>query len=300
MDILLKLSKWATSLSVRGMHPGVQFDRSALQDTCHLQAQRRGWVAIDGTLRFKQIREEILASHTRLAKLPTLRFIETAEREAGGFVGLLLHKFKSYHHPLMHLVLLSFLFDSSEAYEGAYRNNLLRASEIRRKPLTEEREAIRQKVSECVGRNGQSANSTAQKLGINVLRALTYLRESGVAYKTRPRIVGSTKEALLTERLQRGDDPGEIAKELSIRRGYIKDYLAARPKLRRDFEQAAWSRRKEAYRSKFLRTLADNPALPIKRIRRETNSGFEWLYRNDRQWLEDALPGIWHRPPAET
>ncbi len=121
-----------------------------------------------------------------------------------------------------------------------------------------------------------------------------------MSYKPRPRIIGTSKEASLVERLQRGDEPGEIARVLSIRRGYIKDYLAARPELRRDFEQAAWSRRKEAYRSKFLRALADNPSLPIKRIRRETNSGFEWLYRNDRQWLEDALPGIWRRSSAGT
>lgn len=300
MDTLRSLAQWATTLSNHGTQPETPFDRSALRDTCHLQAQKKGWIAIDGTLRFKQIREAILASHTRLAKLPTLHFIESAEREAGGFVGLLLRKFESFHHPLMHLVLLSFLFDSPEAYESAYSENLQRSSNNRRRPLTAERDAIRQKVSECVGSRGQSVNNTAQVLGINVQRALIYLRESGVSYKPRPRIIGTSKEASLVERLQRGDEPGEIARVLSIRRGYIKDYLAARPELRRDFEQAAWSRRKEAYRSKFLRALADNPSLPIKRIRRETNSGFEWLYRNDRQWLEDALPGIWRRSSAGT
>lgn len=293
---LRSLANWSRTLSVTSRRFSVPFDPGAHHYACHLQAKKRGWVAIDGTLRFKQIREEILSSYGRLTGIPTLEFIADAGKESGGFVGILLRSNEGFHHPLMHLVLLSFLFASPQDYELAYQACLSQGAEASAAFLTQDRSALRAVLAEMVGIVGYSVSRAAREVGINLQLALALLKEQDVSYKARPRIIGTAREKHLVLCLERGDDPNEIARELSVRRSFIKDYLAARPGLRAIADVANLARRRDWYRSRFQNILADNPSLPIKRIRREMNSGFEWLYRNDREWLEAALPGIWHRP----
>jgi len=38
-----------------------------------------------------------------------------------------------------------------------------------------------------------------------------------------------------------------------------------------------------------------HPGLPIKTIRRLPKNGSQWLYNNDREWLQEVLPAIWKR-----
>lgn len=93
-----------------------------------------------------------------------------------------------------------------------------------------------------------------------------------------------------------GESRNEIASALGIRKSFIKDYLAERPELRRSWKQAHTANERARYRAHFLRILEEHSGIPIKRIRRIRGNGFEWLYRNDLEWLKIHLPGIWHRP----
>jgi len=296
LETLQTLSAWSCALALRDDQVDTAFNSKAVQDICHLRALNRGWICMDGTLRFKQIRDVFLASHGRLSNVPTLRFIEDLRKDSGGFLGLLMHRYEGFHHPLMYLVLLTFLFESLDDYTSAYKDALLCSQNERRKPLTYKRDAVIQSIAMKIGDGGMSVNRASDALGLPVGQAISYLKENGISYKRRPHIVGTDKEIALIAHLQRGDDPNAVAAELSIRRGYIKDYLASRPELRKQFESKRLARRRQEYRTKFLKVLADNPSLPIKRIRQETNSGFQWLYYNDRVWLEESLPGLWHRP----
>lgn len=195
----------------------------------------------------------------------------------------------------MHCALLAFLFDFPAEFFKVYDQVATLDPEHRRAPLTRERTELCMRLVDLVSREQMSVNQAARSLNIDPARAVVLLVEMKVPYETRPRIVGTETERKLIERLEKGEEPELIASSLNIRRSFIKDYVAARPELRKRHLEKRISARREAYRAKFLNTLASNPSLPIKRIRRETNSGFEWLYRNDREWLTENLPGIWHR-----
>jgi hypothetical protein len=82
---------------------------------------------------------------------------------------------------------------------------------------------------------------------------------------------------------------------LSIRAGFIKDYLFLRPELARKWKEAYLDRQRSDHRKAFLAVLSDNPGLPIKKIRRLPGNGFQWLYNNDLEWLRSVLPAIWRR-----
>lgn len=295
IERLENLANWSRAFRTMAGMSFEPFDRDALRDSCHLQAQRKNSIGIDGSLHFKQLRQAIWSSCAELSAVPGLEFLKAAQREAGGYVGILLRQYGGVHHPLMHVVLLSFLFDSPVQFFDEYQKAAAIDPASRRDVLTMKRTVLSQRLAALVAEAKMSVNQAAQAEGITPAIAIRYLTELGIEFEKRPHIVGSSIEPKLVERLKLGDDPTATASALGIRRGFIKDYLSTRPALRKEYEAKRFHRLREEYRAKFLRTLAANPSLPVKRIRRETNSGFEWLYRNDRQWLADTLPGIWHR-----
>lgn len=126
-------------------------------------------------------------------------------------------------------------------------------------------------------------------------QATKYLDKVGVNREKRPRIVGTEKEAKLRKLLADGIARGEIAEELLIRPGFIKDYLADNPDQKAEWEQSLFAKRQVQYRENFLKVLSDNPGLPIKAIRRIPGNGFQWLYIHDLEWLRSVLPAIWRR-----
>jgi hypothetical protein len=87
----------------------------------------------------------------------------------------------------------------------------------------------------------------------------------------------------------------EIAESLTLRPAFIKDYLAQRPELKIQWEIANTARETEKHRAQLLNALEAHPGMPIKTIRRLPKNGFQWLYNNDKKWLQEVLPTIWKR-----
>lgn len=146
-----------------------------------------------------------------------------------------------------------------------------------------------------VGSEGRSANASCQELGIPTSQGIRQLKKEKVAYCRRPRILTPEVRKALEDLLQAGADRDEMIRQLGVRKSFIKDYLAGQPELRTVWEQAIAIERTAHYRAHFLQVLEANPGVPLKRIRRINGNGFEWLYRNDREWLAENLPGIWRR-----
>jgi hypothetical protein len=108
-------------------------------------------------------------------------------------------------------------------------------------------------------------------------------------------VLTSDKQQKLDGLLKLGAERNEIARALAIRAGFIKDYLTDNPGLRTAWKTAYEAKQRTEYREHFLEVLENNPGVPVRRIRRIPGSGFEWLYRNDRDWLAGHLPEIWRR-----
>jgi hypothetical protein len=294
---LLAFTMWSLELRRTSGSSYIPFDLAVLRDSMHIQANARGWVGVDGSLEFKKIRLAIGAAQADLFAVPGLEFLSGSQTEGGGYVGSLMRQNISAfaHHPIMYVALLAFLFDSTGEFFTCYKNTSEVPQDSRRDLLTSDRRMISESLAQLVGKEGMSVNQAAAAVGIHTSRAMVYLKERGIEWQKRPRIVGTPLEPQLIERLELGQAPTAISSEMNLRLGFIKDYLAAHPELRQRHADARLRAQCAEYRANFLQILEDNPSLPIKRIRRETNSGFEWLYRNDREWLLQILPGLWHR-----
>jgi len=74
---------------------------------------------------------------------------------------------------------------------------------------------------------------------------------------------------------------------------YVYQYLAKRPNLKHEWKSSYDSRKLQLHREQFLTVLKNHPGASLNTIRRIPENGFDWLFRNDREWLRNTLPAIW-------
>lgn len=270
-------------------------DASLLRYTYLLRTMALGWVAMDGSLRFHMLRDAFRRDCAGLAQLPGFLFLDATAGINGGFLGQLVRDYPGARHPLKHLLLMAFLFEAPSQFFDAYAATrdvaVVDGVDGLRKQLT----ATQVRLRKLVGSDGKSVNSACLELGIQPSQAIRHLKASGAEYRKRSRVLTVALKAELDARLQFGEGRDEIAIALGVRKSFIKDYLAERQELRIAWDKAHRERARANYRAHFLQVLAEHPGVPIKRVRRISGCGFQWLYRNDKEWLISQLPQIWRR-----
>lgn len=285
-----ELDSWTRNFAAQ--QPNTYYGK-LLREVYALGAQRRGWLALDGSIRLLALRDAFVAHYRDAMDLPGLGFVAQTGGPNGGFINQLLRQYDGLHHPARHITLAAFLFNDFEAFEDAHRVTTERLScqnndiaSPRTEPLKEALERIQ---------SGESVNAVAQSIGAPTTQLIHHATKAGIPYRKRPHIVGTETENKLVTMLRRGASRAAIVRRLAIRPGFIKDYLAARPDLLRHWESRHFERQRKAYRLQFQRTLDRNPGVPMKRVRRIPGNGFQWLYNNDRDWLQAQLPTLWTR-----
>lgn len=292
-DRLEEIARWTAWIANKGSD---QFNIELLRYAYHLRAKELGWVAFDGSLRFHLLRDAFRRKYCEVEHLDEMEFLRTTVGVNGGFLGHLLREHPGSRHPQKQIYLMAFLFDDPrqmlKIYENVKDTSAAGGLDGLKKLLT----ATRVQLTDMVASEGRSVNSASLKLGVPPSMAIRHLKLTGIEYDRRPRVLTPELQDRLKAMLITGKSRDEIVSMLGIRKAFIKDYLAERPELRQAWIQAHLANEKTRYRTHFLRVLEEHHGVPIKRIRRIKGNGFEWLYRNDLEWLKIHLPGIWHRP----
>lgn len=293
LRIFMRIARWTSFLIQR---PTLNLQGDLLRHVYMLRSLQHGWIAFDGSLRFAELRSAFLEKHTELINLPGLGFLGETSKINGGFLGLLLRQYAGQRHPVKHIYLMAFLFDDEDEFLEMYHSVSDLAAREGKASLLRQLTRQRDQLMWLVTNEGKSVTAASNEVGVAPTVAIRYLEKSGTKFARRPRVLNPEIKKRLDEMLRRGDHRDGIAKALSIRKGFIKDFLAQNVELKTAWNAANRQRTTEHYRKHFLQVLRDNPGVPIKRIRRISGNGFDWLYRNDCEWLEENLPGLWRRP----
>jgi hypothetical protein len=223
-------------------------------------------------------------------------FLEEAKELNGGFIGLAFRQYPGQRHPIKHIYLMAFLFETESEFLALYKKTSAVLDEDGEQGVQNMLKKPQTDLLSQITVDGVSVNAASISLGVAPTQSIRLLKKLGVSYGCRPRVLTSQLKKKLDKMLRAGDDREVIATSLNIRKAFIKDYLANHKNLRTAWNKAHTTRVTNRYREHFQRVLEDNPGVPIKRIRRISGNGFEWLYRRDREWLETKLPAIWQRP----
>lgn len=290
---LFSLGQWGSFVSGSA---NLRLTDATLRQCYLLQAKKRGWLTFNGTVRMQQLRDAFVAKYQGIFEYFGDGFIGELDSVNAGFLAYLLRRLPSRRHPLKHILLMNFLLDTPEELvdvlekvqatceyggEGAFQKMLCDGHDHLFRLVTED---------------GQSVSRAAATVGVSGARAAHYLNAQGVELlDRRPHIIGTDKEQHLRQLLVQGKGRTEIAQTVGVRMAFIKDYLAAHPELKGIWRAAHRNREHQRHREQLMTAIQQHPDLPIKSIRLLPGNGFQWLYKNDRDWLIDVLPAMWKR-----
>lgn len=271
--------------------PSLRFDPEILRLTYLEGAAQRNWLDPGGALRLDQLRTTFKAEHDVLACLPGWGFLNGVSQANGGILGMLMHHYPGRRHPVVHLILMSFLFESAERFLQEYAAVEARTLSATSEEMAGEwRDPRRERLAHMVRVRGYSLNRAAQELGINVGQAVSWAKKDGLPYVPRPRVLTAEKERNLQAKLKAGASRDAIVESLGVRRSFLKVYLAAHPDLKEEWKTLEQANSLERYRQHFLDLLESHPGMPSKLLRQIPGNGYSWLVRHDIEWLRSKLP----------
>jgi hypothetical protein len=288
-----KLS-WIAELSAHvSKNRSLHLDHQLLRYTYLCRAKERGWLSTDGSLKLAEVRTLFLDYYAGMDGLPGYEVVRSVEAEHGGMLGMLMRQYDWKRHPLKHLLLIAFMFDTvsefDETYQqvwAAYTNGGLDALKMM------VGESWKAELKRLVEVDLMSLSGAARAIGIPLSVAIRVAKQEGVAYQRRARVLNTVLGDEIMDMIAGGLSRDEIQQRTGIKKTLLKDLLAREPTLRDAWRKMDFDRRKDGYRANFLALIDQYRGVPVKRLRLLSGNGVSWLYRNDRAWLGENLPNM--------
>lgn len=268
--------------------------------------RQKDWLTPNGNLRVNDLTPSYLAWAQKLHGPLELNALPSNVLEAASQIGRLLRPWRTGTHPLRVLVLISWLFDSVEAFLAAYDScnapgghSSEPESPDSARPCVSapKNDEIRAQLVTHV-RAGMSATAAASAARVTVGTAMAWLAQAGVKVSRRPKtLTPAIQEVLRTDLLQ-GLDKTTAANKHGISVQAVTRFLRTEPGLHQTWQQAIFLTRQTQARSAWAAALATDGHLGANWLRAQDPSRYAWLYRNDRTWLQGNLPPVVARTPV--
>lgn len=202
-------------------------------------------------------------------------------------------------HPLRHLSLIQWLYadwaDFWQHYSSTETCHPACADRSISKPqakLSPEEHPQRQAFLTQMKKGSASISAAAQIVGVTVHTAMSWATEAGIAIKHRPKRIHESARQQIIQKLRKGGNKQSIANELGLSTQSITRVLQTEIGLRVAWREALTKRRCAECREKWLTAMKRNPHASKKTLRLIEPAPFAWLYRNDREWLNEKLLAV--------
>lgn len=160
-----------------------QLDPTTLRQCYLYGAKKSGWLTRSGSVRLKATRQAFLDQVVGLVGVPEFDFIESADRQDGGFLGKLLRSARSYLHPTKHLIVKIFLFGSWAEFWTSYLEMDGKSPKLAVKPYSSSKSETKMEALLSLVAAGQtSLAQIARDLELPYDVARYWLKRAGVLY----------------------------------------------------------------------------------------------------------------------
>lgn len=216
-------------------------DPNLLRSAYFLGLKTKGLLATDGSIKFQRFRESFTALYSGLSEVPGLGIVLDAEREHGGFLGLLTRQFQGHRHPLKHVLLIAYLFPSAKEFGEVYHE--LRSDREafadhdcrRNRKINQEWKIQLQRLVEI---ESISVSAAARSLMIPLPQAIRFVRQEGISYEKKPRVLTPEVKKGLENLAFQGLSYAEMAATLKIKKSLVRSFFASETALRVSWHQA--------------------------------------------------------------
>ncbi|WP_084795438.1 TnsD family Tn7-like transposition protein [Rhodoferax ferrireducens] len=204
----------------------------------------------------------------------------------------LIDEHRGVAHPLKHFVISLALFNNWTAFVGAYEaaqsgherneSDVDTLANIDHALINTQKVALIESV-----KNGQSVTAASKEFGVAVATAMAWAAEAGLHTPWRAKIFSSSRRKCAMQMLRDGKSKEDVAATASVSIQSITLLLRTQPGLRADWNQAKFDRTQKESRTSWTQMAQRLHPISGRRLRQLQPAIFAWLYRNDRNWLED-------------
>ncbi|WP_324779776.1 TnsD family Tn7-like transposition protein [Thiobacillus sedimenti] len=202
-------------------------------------------------------------------------------------------------HPIRHLALVCWLFRDLEGFIVRYTQ----VSKGQQKPSTGEIHASTTKLENPMQQEfkrllieGQSISGASKNLGVAIATGEAWAANAGLSINKRPKSIrGETKKNMVAA-LKRGVSKEKVAEIGGVSVSSITRLLRTEAGLQSAWHRALMDEKRRAARMAWQKIAKKNPHAGIKALRLLEPAAYAWLYRNDREWLNEEVSRLPRAP----
>lgn len=289
------LAKAAATLGERSTE--MPFQAQQLVATYSMGLNAKGLLRPGGSIRRNESVDSLL-QFSRWLPVDLLGSVAVAsQNEAVSLLSRCRDPVRVLTHPLRHLLLALWLFEDWTHFLAAYDNaESLGEGSVTKSPpkVAVGNETLNGSNAKLVlGQllTGQrlSVSAAAKSLGITVNTAMAWSAQLGIPFKRRAKSVTEPLRSLLIKALGKGADKTELAQQHSVSIQTVTRLLRTEVGLYGQWKVAQSDASLASRRRCLQKTVARHQGLTPSLIRGLIPAHYAWLYKNDREWLQEQL-----------
>lgn len=199
-------------------------------------------------------------------------------------------------HPLRYLIWISVFFDDIPDFQRTYASTsskglsdsyaLQNATKLHT-PNSSIKVLIQQVLD-----NKMSVLQAAKIAHVNYLTMAICISRQGGELQTRPKKLKADIRRKVESALRAGHDKAQVAEEFDISVTSVTRVLLTTPGLQNEWREEKFKQRGHIARQTWSDILQNYSFLGIKILRKLEPAAYAWLYRNDRDWLNNCLANV--------
>ena len=254
-DALKDISTAAIKLGELGL--STRFESERVTQVYEAALTRLGTSRVE-----KTAAAEDLAHHCSMLRMhPQFSSLPSSSLCAIGFTSQMTRKPRGYCHPLKHLVLISWLFQSIESFVSAYQNQ--------------------PRLSEHAKLNAHQEENRAK---IKTFKTAKILVPPAMF---KPKKIYKEVKGNILAYLTIGTPKADVCARFGMSISTVNRMLRLNPMVQSTRIEVIGANEQGRHRMKWCVAVADNPGLSVKKIRNLIPNVYAWLYRNDKSWLTE-------------
>lgn len=207
-------------------------------------------------------------------------------------------------HPLRHIALIAWLFDSLSDLKRIYdrleslsmdqAEKSARFKVLKSSPVNETKEKFLLAIQQ-----GTAISTASRNLGLDPATGMAWASSIGVTVNHRPSKLNIEKRKSIVSSLFAGDSKAAVAARAEVSESSINRILSTEPGLQAQWKDAVYRKARAANRAAWKIAIERNPNSGINGNRILESSAYTWLYRNDTDWLKEqnaSLPHLQRNP----
>lgn len=281
LDMQLRFAKHSAALLELDQH---YINPGTLQLTYQSRLIEKHLAKRSGRIDQVALREELSQYHHNFEFLPHSECLRSGGSCESSWLERIVRKPRTRQHPVLHLLLVDFLFGGPENLMLHFRVPL---EKRRPKALCVENYEEKQ-IRHLLIERGLSLRAAAKQMGRTVAFVRVRAKALSLHFRQNPRQISDELEKQIFNCLWAGSSIAETALAAMVSAVSVYRIVQADPVLKAHIERRKLDANRSHRRERFAKACTSD-ACRVKTVGKVSPADYAWLMRNDRDWLKQFL-----------